>query len=87
MIATDVLSEGQNLQDCHVVVNYDLPWAIIRIIQRVGRVDRIGQTAGEILCHSFLPADGVERIIDLRGRIQPSVKGERRGGGHRRSVL
>ena len=70
LVATDVLSEGQNLQDCHVVVNYDLPWAIIRIIQRVGRVDRIGQTAGEILCHSFLPADGVERIIDLRGRIR-----------------
>ena len=70
MVATDVLSEGQNLQDCHVVVNYDLPWAIIRIIQRVGRVDRIGQTAGEILCHSFLPADGVDRIIDLRNRIR-----------------
>ena len=74
MIATDVLSEGQNLQDCHVVVNYDLPWAIIRIIQRVGRVDRIGQTAEEILCHSFLPAYGVERIIDLRGRVRRRLK-------------
>ena len=41
----DVLSEGQNLQDSHVVVNYDLPWAIIRLIQRAGRVDRIGQNA------------------------------------------
>ena len=59
LVATDVLSEGQNLQDCHIVVNYDLPWAIIRIIQRAGRVDRIGQKAEEILCHSFLPADGV----------------------------
>ena len=74
LIATDVLSEGQNLQDCHVVVNYDLPWAIIRIIQRVGRVDRIGQTAEEILCHSFLPAYGVERIIDLRGRVRRRLK-------------
>ena len=45
LVATDVLSEGQNLQDCHVVVNYDLPWAIIRLIQRAGRVDRIGQKA------------------------------------------
>lgn len=70
LIATDVLSEGQNLQDCHVVVNYDLPWAIIRLIQRAGRVDRIGQTAEKILCHSFLPAEGVERIIDLRGRVR-----------------
>ena len=43
LIATDLLSEGQNLQDCAVVVNYDLPWAIIRLIQRAGRVDRIGQ--------------------------------------------
>ena len=70
LVATDVLSEGQNLQDSHVVVNYDLPWAIIRLIQRAGRVDRIGQKAEEILCHSFLPADGVERIIDLRGRVK-----------------
>ena len=70
LVATDVLSEGQNLQDCSVVVNYDLPWAIIRLIQRAGRVDRIGQTAEEILCHSFLPAEGVERIIDLRGRVR-----------------
>ncbi len=69
LVATDVLSEGQNLQDCHVVVNYDLPWAIIRLIQRAGRVDRIGQKADEILCHSFLPAEGVERIIDLRKRV------------------
>ncbi len=69
LIATDVLSEGQNLQDAHIVINYDLPWAIIRLIQRAGRVDRIGQQATEILCYSFLPADGVERIINLRGRV------------------
>ena len=74
LIATDVLSEGQNLQDSHVVVNYDLPWAIIRLIQRAGRVDRIGQMAEEILCHSFLPADGVERIIDLRGRVRERLR-------------
>ncbi len=74
LISTDVLSEGQNLQDCHVVVNYDLPWAIIRLIQRAGRVDRIGQKAEEILCHSFLPADGVEKIIDLRGRVRTRLR-------------
>lgn len=70
LIATDVLSEGQNLQDAHIVVNYDLPWAIIRLIQRAGRVDRIGQKNDRILCYSFLPADGVERIIRLRSRVQ-----------------
>ena len=74
LVTTDLLSEGQNLQDCHVVVNYDLPWAIIRIIQRAGRVDRIGQKAERILCHSFLPAEGVERIIDLRKRVGERLK-------------
>ena len=70
IIATDVLSEGQNLQDCSIVVNYDLPWAIIRLIQRAGRVDRIGQQAENIICYSFLPAEGVERIIRLRSRVR-----------------
>lgn len=70
LVTTDVLSEGQNLQDCAIIVNYDLPWAIIRLIQRAGRVDRIGQKAQTILCYSFLPADGVERIIRLRGRVR-----------------
>jgi hypothetical protein len=74
LIATDVLSEGQNLQDCHVVVNYDLPWAIIRLIQRAGRVDRIGQEADRILCYSFWPADGVERIINLRNRVRRRLR-------------
>ena len=70
LIATDVLSEGQNLQDAHIIVNYDLPWAIIRLIQRAGRVDRIGQQSDTILCYSFVPADGVERLIRLRARVR-----------------
>jgi superfamily II DNA or RNA helicase len=70
LIATDVLSEGQNLQDAAIVINYDLPWAIIRLSQRAGRVDRIGQQAERILCYSFLPADGVEQIIRLRARVR-----------------
>jgi superfamily II DNA or RNA helicase len=74
IIATDVLSEGQNLQDAAVVVNYDLPWAIIRLIQRVGRVDRIGQKAENILCYSFLPADGVDRILRLRARVRQRLR-------------
>lgn len=74
LVATDVLSEGQNLQDCNVVVNYDLPWAIIRLIQRVGRVDRIGQEAQNVFSHTFMPADGVERIIRLRDRLRTRLK-------------
>ncbi len=70
LIATDILSEGQNLQDCAIVVNYDLPWAIIRLIQRAGRVDRIGQRAENILCYSFFTAEGVDRIIRLRSRVR-----------------
>ena len=74
LIATDVLSEGHNLQDCAIIVNWDLPWAIIRLIQRAGRVDRIGQNAEKILCYSFLPAEGVERIINLRGRLKQRLQ-------------
>lgn len=73
LVATDVLSEGQNLQDSHIVVNFDLPWAIIRLIQRAGRVDRIGQEAKDIYCYSFFPADGVEQIIRLRQRLNARI--------------
>lgn len=74
LIATDVLSEGQNLQDGHVVVNFDLPWAIIRLIQRAGRVDRIGQQHDRITCYSFYPMDGVERIINLRTKVRQRLE-------------
>ena len=73
LIATDVLSEGQNLQDAHVIVNYDLPWAIIRLIQRAGRVDRIDQSSEQIYCYSFFPADKVEEIIRLRTRLNARI--------------
>lgn len=73
LITTDVLSEGQNLQDAHIILNYDLPWAIIRLIQRAGRVDRIGQKAEQILCYSFLPEDGIESIINLRTRLTQRI--------------
>jgi len=74
LIATDVLSEGQNLQDAHIVVNYDLPWAIIRLIQRAGRVDRIGQQATEIFCYAFMPEEGIEKLISLRDRLQKRIR-------------
>lgn len=73
MIATDVLSEGQNLQDSHIIANFDLPWAIIRLIQRAGRVDRIGQSAELIYCYSFFPADDLEKIINLKKRLNDRI--------------
>ena len=74
LIATEVLSEGQNCQDGNVVVNYDLPWAIIRLIQRAGRVDRLGQDNAEVRIYSCLPAEGVENLISLRRRLIGRLK-------------
>lgn len=68
LIATDVLSEGQNLQDAHVIVNFDMPWAIIKLIQRAGRVDRVGQTADEVLVYTVAHGQ-VEQVLRLRTRI------------------
>ena len=70
LISTDVLSEGQNLQDAHIVVNYDLPWAIVNLVQRAGRVDRIGQNSPDVLLCSLMPAEAVEQEIKLRHRIR-----------------
>jgi len=69
LVATDVLSEGQNLHDAAIVVNFDLPWAIIKLIQRAGRVDRIGQQATKVLVYTFLPPGGVEEVLRLRERV------------------
>ncbi len=74
LVATDVLSEGQNLQDAAVVVNYDLPWTIIRLIQRAGRVDRVGQMSPVVRVYSFLPQAGVESVISLRQRIRDRLR-------------
>lgn len=73
LVATDVLSEGQNLQDAHIIVNYDLPWAIIRIIQRAGRVDRVGQTSDVVYIY-LISHDTVERQIRLRQRIRDRLQ-------------
>ncbi|QIK50351.1 NgoFVII family restriction endonuclease (plasmid) [Gordonia terrae] len=69
LVATDVLSEGQNLQDSHIIVNYDLPWAIIRIIQRAGRVDRIGQKSDTVNLY-LITHENIEEQIRLRQRIK-----------------
>jgi hypothetical protein len=73
LVATDVLSEGQNLQDASVIANYDLPWAIIRLIQRAGRVDRIGQQSDTVHVYSFTH-QSLANVIDLRRRIAQRLK-------------
>ncbi|MEI2616365.1 MAG: hypothetical protein V9F06_01840 [Thermomicrobiales bacterium] len=55
-------------------MNYDLPWAIIRLIQRAGRVDRIGQQAEAILCYSFMPAERIEDLLRLRARVRQRLQ-------------
>ena len=68
LIATDVLSEGFNLQDASVVISYDLPWNPIRLVQRVGRVDRLGSPHPSVASYYFLPGD-LERYLGLVERI------------------
>ncbi|MBK7867846.1 MAG: SWF/SNF helicase family protein [Ignavibacteriales bacterium] len=74
LVSTDVLSEGQNLQDSHIIINYDLPWAIIGLIQRAGRVDRIGQESPEILVYSFLPDKKVENVIKVIEKLKRRIR-------------
>jgi hypothetical protein len=69
LIATDLISEGQNLQDCNRVVNYDLHWNPVRMIQRFGRVDRIGTTFETIYLHNFWPDTAVDAELSLTDRL------------------
>lgn len=73
LFTSDVLSEGQNLQDAHIVVNYDFHWNPVRLIQRIGRIDRIGSKADEIKVFNFLPDDNIEQQLDLRGRVHRRI--------------
>lgn len=70
VIATDVLSEGVNLQQAGRIINYDLPWNPMRLVQRHGRVDRIGSSHAYIDLHSFFPSRELDRLLDLERRLQ-----------------
>ena len=86
LFATDVLAEGLNLQDCDNIVNYDLHWNPVRLIQRFGRIDRIGSEHETIYGFNFLPETGLEQQLGLRqtlaNRIQEIHEDDRRGLGH-----
>lgn len=70
LIATDALSEGQNLQDADMVINYDIHWNPVRIIQRMGRIDRLGSPNQEIYGINFWPSNNINNYLDLQGRIE-----------------
>jgi superfamily II DNA or RNA helicase len=70
LIATDCISEGQNLQDCDMVVNYDIHWNPVRIIQRFGRVDRIGSRNDRIQLVSYWPDIDLDDYINLKDRVE-----------------
>ena len=70
LIATDCISEGQNLQDCDYVVNYDIHWNPVRIIQRFGRIDRLGSTNKQIQLVNFWPTDDLNKYINLKDRVE-----------------
>jgi ERCC4-related helicase len=70
LIATDCLSEGQNLQDCDLIVNYDIHWNPVRLIQRMGRIDRLGSPNKTIYGINFWPAKGFEDYLKLKTRVE-----------------
>jgi superfamily II DNA/RNA helicase len=74
LVATDVLAEGLNLQDCNKIVNYDLHWNPVRLIQRFGRKDRIGSDHKFVYGFNFLPEVGIERNLGLRQCLRNRIQ-------------
>ena len=74
LIATDCISEGQNLQDCDCVINYDIHWNPVRLVQRFGRIDRIGSRNVVIQMINFWPDVQLDAYIDLRARVETRMK-------------
>jgi hypothetical protein len=73
LVSTDVLSEGQNLQDCGVLINYDLTWNPIRLVQRNGRIDRIGSPHAEIGIYNMFPEEELEGLLHLVERLTSRI--------------
>jgi len=70
LIATDCISEGQNLQDCDYLINYDIHWNPVRIIQRFGRIDRIGSASHTVQLVNFWPTEDLNKYINLKNRVE-----------------
>jgi len=87
LISTDVLSEGQNLQDADTIINYDLPWNPVKIIQRVGRLDRMGSLYSTIHVYNFFPEDELDSMLNLLKRLYNKLDAINRSVGLDVSVL
>jgi len=87
LISTDVLSEGQNLQDADCVVNYDLHWNPTRMVQRAGRIDRLGSAHDEISIHNFFPEEGLDELLGLMERLAAKIEAIDRNVGLEASIL
>lgn len=87
LISTDVLSEGQNLQDCGYLVNYDLHWNPTRMVQRAGRIDRIGTEFDTLWIYNMFPDEGLERLLKLVESLSRKIADIDRAGFLDASVL
>ena len=84
LLATDVLAEGVNLQQCRHIINYDLPWNPMRLVQRHGRIDRIGSKHPRVFMHTVFPAERLDQMLRLQERIHRKLAQAARsvGVGH-----
>ena len=73
LIATDVLAEGVNLQQCRHIINYDVPWNPMRLVQRHGRIDRIGSPHNRVFLRTIFPADRLDQLLNLEQRIMTKI--------------
>lgn len=87
MVSTDVLSEGHNLQDCGLLLNYDLHWNPVRMIQRAGRIDRIGSQHHELTVANMFPDAGLEKLLKLMESLTSRIEGIDKAGFHDASIL
>ncbi len=96
LISTDVLAEGVNLQQCRHIINFDLPWNPMRLIQRHGRIDRIGSSHDQVFLRTIFPTDQIDRLLNLEERIlnklamaaaSIGVEAPVEGAGHGRQVF
>ncbi len=74
LCSTDVLSEGQNLQDCGIIINYDLHWNPIKMVQRNGRINRLGSSFNEIFIYNFRPEDQLDKFLRLMKKLQEKIR-------------
>jgi hypothetical protein len=87
LFATDCISEGQNLQDCDFLVNYDIHWNPVRIIQRFGRIDRIGSKNDKIQLLNFWPPVALDEYLKLKNRVESRmIAGNLSGGGEKNII-